>query len=160
MKSQQNSAIGHIMATLGLNENECDITFTNSSYIIQPSKEDKELHITSIENSDIFKQYNLEFKDCVFKCELLLEQQKISTELSFIGCIFKKNVSFKKSEFLKRISFEDSIFEENADFSYACFQSQADFSGATFKGILYLTSSSLQNVSLPHNPPELSIFSP
>ena len=160
MKSQQYSAIGHIMATLGLNESECDITFTNSSYIIQPNKEGKELHITSIANADIFKRYNLEFKDCIFKCELLLEQQKISTVLSFIGCIFKENVSLKKSEFLECISFKDSTFEKNAAFSYARFRSQADFSGATFKGIPYFTTSSLQNVSLPHNLPELGVFSP
>lgn len=157
--NSQNAAIMEIRDAFGLAKDECDITFTNSSYIIQPNKNSKELHIASIANADIFKQYNLEFKNCIFKCELLLEQQKISTALSFIGCIFKENVSLKKSEFLERISFEDSIFEENVDLSYARFQSQADFSTATLKGILYSTTSSLQNVSLPHNPPEHSIFS-
>ncbi|MBT0741876.1 pentapeptide repeat-containing protein [Campylobacter lari] len=54
-------------------------------------------------------------------------------ELFFIDCIFKSQITARRSNFHKKVSFEQCIFEKRIDFTTAIFNSQVDFNLTKFE---------------------------
>ncbi|EFO9213769.1 hypothetical protein IO397_001067 [Campylobacter lari] len=53
-------------------------------------------------------------------------------ELSFIDCIFKSQITARRSNFHKKVSFEQCIFEKRIDFSRAIFSNKVNFNLTKF----------------------------
>ncbi|EAJ0325167.1 hypothetical protein A0Z24_00185 [Campylobacter lari] len=112
--------------------------------LVQENIKDKNVEIDkntiTIHNSNISeidlnileqKQIN---KITITNCEIdyIYFANDNNIELSFINCIFKNQITARRSNFHKKVSFEQCIFEKRIDFSRAIFSNKVNFSLTKF----------------------------
>ena len=136
----QNDDIAVIRDALGLSESGYEIVRENSFYVIQPKK-NIQSRIAPIMSANIFSQYNLEFKNCVFE-KLHFTNETIKKKIrfqrcTFKKCIFKKFVNFNfgnlKGSCKGNFVCTDTVFEDIAYFIKLTFEGRANFSRSRFK---------------------------
>lgn len=84
MNNQDEQARQDILEAFGLSEKECEIGRADSFYEIQPANGRQRLDINvRIADINVFNQYHLIFKYCVFKMELFFNNQTFLRKITF-----------------------------------------------------------------------------
>lgn len=132
--NNQNNPIEDIRLAFGLIEGEYRIERENFFYVVKPASENQKLEINvRIANVDIFNQYHLIFKSCIFKDEIFFNNQTFLHRIEFEDCIFEAYAHFIDTTFNEIVRFCGSTFRNGAIFLEATFEKTANFSGATLR---------------------------
>ncbi|MCV3551655.1 pentapeptide repeat-containing protein [Campylobacter sp. CNRCH_2013_0855] len=101
-----------------INENTITICNTNINKIDLSILEQKQINEITIANCEI---------------DYIYFANDNNVELFFIDCVFKSQITARRSNFHKKVSFEQCIFEKRIDFSRALFSNQVNFSLTKFE---------------------------
>lgn len=153
----RNNDIAIIRDTFGLSEAGYKIICKNSFYVIQLRKH-RQSRIAAIMDANIFRRYNLEFRNCVFD-DLCFINEIIDKKIRFQNCTFKK-CTLDRCIFEDFVNFNfgnlsancegdfvctDTIFKDIAYFIKLTFKGNVDFSRSYFKERAFFSESTFNN---------------
>ncbi|WP_299768213.1 pentapeptide repeat-containing protein [uncultured Dokdonia sp.] len=101
--------------------------------------------------TDIPENYNLTFKNCIFKENLRLENAIIKSNVRFRDCRFLGETDFHHTRFEKRADFWKSTFYQNTKFYKTEFLDIADFSAVCFKENVLFTHALIHKLLVLRN---------